>query len=214
MAFDLHKLKSLFVVDETTQNQTTENKEETTTTENNTTPPPVVVGNVDPSILDTLFKSLSDNNLQGFDYFEYKQSLKTLRGMLDEQTAFKSAFATAATMGITKEKLLETANFYVKVLAKEKDKFDEAARSQGGGAVDAKKKEIELTTKSISDKAEQIRKMTDEISAAQTKINELNAFVLQAENKIAETSKNFIASFNTINTEINTDIEKIKQYIQ
>ena len=56
--------------------------------------------------------------------------------------------------------------------------------------------------------------MTDEISAAQTKINELNAFVLQAENKIAETSKNFNASFNTINSEISTDIEKIKQYIQ
>lgn len=213
MAIDLSKLKSLFIVDDTKQTEQTENKDETTSTENKMVQP-VIQGNVDQSILDTLFKSLTENNLQGFDYFEYKQSLKTLRGMLDEQTAFKSAFATAATMGITKEKLLETANFYVKVLAKEKEKFDEAARSQGGGAVDAKKKEIELTTKSISDKSEQIRKLTDEISAAQTKINELNAFVLQAENKIAETSKNFIASFNTINSEINTDIEKIKQYIQ
>lgn len=211
MAIDLHKLKSLFIVDDTTQ---TENKEKTETNTENDTVQPVIQGNVDQSILDTLFKSLSDNNLQGFDYFEYKQSLKTLRGMLDEQTAFKSAFATAATMGITKEKLLETANFYVKVLEKEKDKFDEAARSQGGGAVDAKKKEIELATKSIADKSEQIRKMTDEISAAQAKINELKAFVLQAENKIAETSKNFVASYNTISAEINTDIEKIKQYIQ
>jgi predicted nuclease with TOPRIM domain len=213
MAIDLHKLKSLFIVDDTKQTENKENKEQTDS-ENNTTVPPVIQGNVDQSILDTLFKSLSNNNLQGFDYFEYKQSLKTLRGMLDEQTAFKSAFATAATMGITKDKLLETANFYVKVLEKEKEKFDEAARSQGGGAVDAKKKEIELATKSIADKSEQIRKMTDEISAAQAKINELKAFVLQAENKIAETSKNFVASYNTISTEINTDIEKIKQYIQ
>ncbi len=213
MAIDLSKLKSLFIVDETPKTENTDNTEENNEANKNVVQQPVI-GNVDSVILDTLFKSLSDNNLQGFDYFEYKQSLKTLRSMLDEQTAFKSAFATAATMGITKEKLLETANFYVKVLEKEKEKFDEAARSQGGAAVEQKKKEIELTTKSISDKSEQIRKLTDEISAAQTKINELNAFVLQAETKIAETSKNFIASYSSISTEISTDIEKIKQYIQ
>ncbi|MFN8283736.1 MAG: hypothetical protein U0U67_11005 [Chitinophagales bacterium] len=213
MPLDLNKLKSLFIVEDTTEKTETE-KTEQTTTQNTTVQTTVVPGNVDQTILDTLFKSLSDNNLQGFDYFEYKQSLKTLRGMLDEQTAFKSAFATAATMGITKEKLLETANFYVKVLEKEKEKFDEAARSQGGATIEQKKKEIELTTKSIADKSEQIRKLTDEISAAQTKINELNAFVLQAEAKIADTSKNFIASYNSISSEISTDIEKIKQYIQ
>lgn len=141
MPLDLNKLKSLFIVEDTTEKTETE-KTEQTTTQNTTVQTTVVPGNVDQTILDTLFKSLSDNNLQGFDYFEYKQSLKTLRGMLDEQTAFKSAFATAATMGITKEKLLETANFYVKVLEKEKEKFDEAARSQGGATIEQKRKKL------------------------------------------------------------------------
>ena len=88
MAIDLSKLKSLFIVDDTKQTEQTENKDETSSTENKTVQP-VIQGNVDQSILDTLFKSLTENNLQGFDYFEYKQSLKTLRGMLDEQIAFE-----------------------------------------------------------------------------------------------------------------------------
>lgn len=213
MPLDLNKLKSLFIVDETPK---TENKDTNTdVTQNNTPPPPTTVdGQIDQTILDALLKAMHDNNIQGFDYFEYKQSLKTLRGMLDEATAFKSSYATVATMGVTKDKLIETANYYLKVLNKEKDKFDEAAKSQGGAAVDAKREEMEITKKSISDKSEQIRKLTDEISAAQAKINELQAFVIQAEQKIADTSKNFISSYNSITAEINFDIEKINQYIQ
>ena len=56
--------------------------------------------------------------------------------------------------------------------------------------------------------------MTDEISAAQAKINELQAFIIQAESKISETSQNFVASYITVSSEITSDIEKIKQHIQ
>ena len=215
MAIDINKLKSLFIVDETTEEKkddaattNTENKTVVNTTQQQTT------GKADAHLTETLFKALADNNLQGFDYFEYKQSLKTLRGMLDEPTAFKSAFATAATMGVTKDKLIETANFYLKVLAKEKEKFDAAAKSQGAGTVDAKRKDIDTAKKSITEKSELIRKLTDEISAAQAKINELQAFIIQAESKISETSQNFVASYITVSSEITSDIEKIKQHIQ
>lgn len=214
MAIDINKLKSLFIVDETKE----ENKDNssTATTVVNTTQQQQQqqTGKEDAKITETLFKALSDNNLQSFDYFEFKQSLKTLRGMLDEPTAFKSAFATAATMGITKEKLIESANFYLKVLAKEKEKFDAAAKSQGAGTVDAKRKDIEAAKKSITEKSELIRKLTDEISAAQAKINELQAFIIQAESKISETSQNFVASYISVSSEITSDIEKIKQHIQ
>ncbi len=217
MPLDLNKLKSLFIVDDTTTVENTENNTTTTTTENNTTinttQTQVEGGQIDQTILEALLKAMQDNNIQGFDYFEYKQSLKTLRGMLDEATAFKSSFATVSTMGVTKDKLLETATFYLKVLSKEKDKFDEAAKQQGGAAIEAKRLEMEQTKKSITDMSEKIRILTEDIAAAQAKINELQAFVIQAEQKVAETSKNFISSYNSITSEINFDIEKIKQYI-
>lgn len=215
MAIDFNKIKSIFIVDETTQNQTTEqtteiNKESTNQTNNTAT---TTTGNADKVILETLFKALADNNIQGFDYFEYKQSLKTLLGMLDEATAFKSAYATAATMGITKDKLVESANYYLKVLDKEKEKFTDVVQAQKSDNVKQKEDEIEFAKNTINTKSEQIRKLTDEISEAQAKINELQAFIINATDKITATVANFDASFNQISSEIKSDIQKINQHI-
>ncbi|HNG89366.1 MAG TPA: hypothetical protein PK858_04155, partial [Saprospiraceae bacterium] len=76
---------------------------------------------LDERSLDFLTKALEKNNLPGFDYFEFKRAVATLLEMkIDEDTAFKSAFATAATVGLTKEKLLDTAGYYRNLLDKEK----------------------------------------------------------------------------------------------
>ena len=53
-------------------------------------------GKVSSKFMEILFKAMEDNNLDGFDYLEFKQSLKSLEKMpMDEQTRFKSAFAMA-----------------------------------------------------------------------------------------------------------------------
>ena len=96
--------------------------------------------------------------MEGFDYFEFKQSLATLSKMpLDEATQFKSAFATAATMGITKENLLQSADYYKKVLHKEKEKFDVAVKGQNNANVLKKKEELETLKKVILEKSAQIK---------------------------------------------------------
>ncbi|MEM6967493.1 MAG: hypothetical protein AAF573_22205, partial [Bacteroidota bacterium] len=66
---------------------------------------------LDEKSISFLTGALDRNNLPGFDYIEFKQSLAALAKLnMDEETAFKSAFATAATVGLTKGKLLETAS--------------------------------------------------------------------------------------------------------
>ena len=73
---------------------------------------------LDEKSVDTLTKALNNANLPGFDYLEFKQSLGALSGLnMDEAMGIKSAFATAATMGVTKIKLKETAQHYKSVLA-------------------------------------------------------------------------------------------------
>ena len=48
--------------------------------------------------VDNLLKAIEANNLEGFDYLEYKQSLRSLSSMdMDEATKFNSAFAMAKT---------------------------------------------------------------------------------------------------------------------
>ena len=62
---------------------------------------------LDERSINVLTKALENANLPGFDYLEFKQSLAALTQMnMDEAMAIKSAFATASTMGLTKEKLL------------------------------------------------------------------------------------------------------------
>ncbi len=217
MGIDLNKLKSLFIVtDETNKTETTDNTTNQQTT-NDSTSQQVVTnttgGQADNSIIETLFKAMSENNVQGFDYFEYKQSLKTLLGMLDEPTAFKSAYATAATMGLTKQKLIDSANFYIKVLDKEKEKFTQAVDAQVAANIKGKESEIEQAKNQINEKSEMIRKLTDEISALQQKMNEIQSHIIQATQKIQATSANFEASYQKIASDIKADVEKINQHI-
>lgn len=218
MGIDLNKLKSLFIVsDEPNKENVEENtdkSQQSSETNNNTSSTTISnIGTPDATILETLFKAMTENNIQGFDYFEYKQSLKTLIGMLDETTAFKSAYATAATMGLTKQKLIDSANFYIKVLDKEKEKFTQAVDAQVEANVKGKEAEIEDAKKQINDKSEMIRKLTDEIAGLQQKMNEIQSHIIQATQKIQATSAHFEASYQQIATEIKSDVAKINQHI-
>jgi adenine-specific DNA methylase len=86
--------------------------------------------NMDEKSLDFLTKALQKGNLPGFDYLEFKQSLEALHAMnMDESLAFQSAFATASTMGLTKEKLLKSVSHYQKVLEQEKSSLIKLCKS-------------------------------------------------------------------------------------
>ena len=61
-------------------------------------------GDIDSKSVDFLAKALDKNNIPGFDYLEFKQSLTALKKMgMDAETSIKSAYATASTVGLTKE---------------------------------------------------------------------------------------------------------------
>lgn len=220
MAFDLKKLKGLFIVQDQEvpkvadeQTVALDNKVEMQIKPSNK--PNVVLSNkVDEKIKDTLLQSLLDNNMDGFDYFEFKQSLLTLSKMpLDEETQYKSAFATAATMGITKENLLQSADYYKKVLQREKEKFDLAVKGQNNANVLKKKEELETLKAVILEKSDQIKRLTEEITEHNTQIDEINKFISQAEGKIIGTVNNFESAFTSVNGAIEIDIEKINKHL-
>ena len=208
MAFDFNKLKGLFIVQdpEVPKVENTENTKNEAPSKNSTKKE-ITQPNIS-------LPAAADNNMEGFDYFEFKQSLATLSKMpLDEATQFKSAFATAATMGITKENLLQSADYYKKVLHKEKEKFDVAVKGQNNANVLKKKEELETLKKVILEKSAQIKRLTDEITGHNEQIEQGNKFVNEAEGKILGTVNNFEASFNSVNGAIEIDIEKIKKHL-
>ena len=161
-----------------------------------------------------LTSALEKNNLPGFDYIEYKQSLVALAGMsMEEETAFKSAYATASTLGLTKEKLLKTAEHYKKVLMNEKVQFDAALQKQVNQRVNNKLEELNKLKKQIDDYKQKIAQLEKKIAQNQETIEKQDDVIQKAKEKIESTKDGFELTLQSLVNEIDKDINNINTYI-
>lgn len=196
----------------TTQATNTSSSNTTDTTTVNTSESQ---GTKDDKIIDTLFQAIENSNLNGFDYLEFKRSVKGLEKMVaDEATRFKSAFATASTIGITMDKLVETADYYAKVLDKEKSQFIQAAKDQSEHLIDNRKKELQHLLKSLEEKKKMIDEMQNDLIKGEERIRQIQDGIKSATVNIENTKKNFETSWSFLKEQIITDIEKIKTYLK
>jgi len=178
-------------------------------------PSPHAGGAVDQRIFESLEKAMEENNQQGFDYFEYKNSLKTLAGIIpDEATRYKSAYATAATMGLTVDRLLESAAFYKTVLERERDNFTRAVNQQVDLNVTAKQKDAERLQTLIAQKAEQIKRLTEEIGMHQEELAKAQGVITEATSRIEATKHNFHFTLEAVVNQIQADIQNIQRYLR
>jgi len=169
---------------------------------------------LDQKSVDFLTKALEKSNLPGFDYLEFKQSLEALSELnMDEETAYKSAYATASTVGLTKTKLLETAGHYNKVLANEKAQFDSALQKQIEQKVAGKEGEVTKLRDQIVKHEEKIVQLQGQIAKFQKTIDGADAQIDAAKKKIEATREGFEHTHQSILNQIKKDIENIKKYL-
>lgn len=169
---------------------------------------------LDEKSLQFLTKALEKNNLPGFDYIEFKQALGNLQAMdIMDELAYKSAFATASTVGVTKDKLLKTAEHYKQILAKEKAQFDEALRKQMEQRVQTKQLEVEKLKKQIEEYKAKIIELEDRISKAQVTIDSADEHIQAARHKIETTKTSFEFTHQSIINQIDQDIDSIQRYL-
>lgn len=213
-------IKSLFIVEEEGNKSSSKSSTKTPPKPSNKTAPiksesiTGEPGKVTSKFMDVLFASMEQNNLEGFDYLEYKQSLQSLKKMpMDEATRYKSAYAMAQTMGATPANLVQTAQHYLHILEKEEKKFEKAVSNQVNTQIGSKKNEIKGLDETIKAKADQIQKLTQEIDNHQKQKEGLQKEISQASVKVETTKNNFIASYNTLVSQIQGDIDRIKQYL-
>lgn len=239
---NLKNLKSLFILDdeETTPKQEKEKKvEEKTPKEkqrnvplkpkNKQMPPPLpktvqsskkkIINTIKPSIDERHYKMLlqamEDNNLDDFDYLEFKNSLKALEALpLDEATKYKSAFATASTMGLTFDNLVKTANYYKTIIDKEKDKFRAVLKQQVTQKILSKDQERQKLAQIVDHKQKQIALLEAEISEHNKELCDIDDYINDVSNKIEETKQNFVATYQHLQGKLDADIEKINKYLK
>ena len=166
---------------------------------------------LDERSLKSLLTALDNANLPGFDYLEFKQSVNALQDMgMDDKTAFKSAFAAASTMGLTKDKLVETAKHYTKVLANEMDQFEQACKSQIDRKVNSKKTEVEALRQKIKEYEAKIEQLKEQIQKSQTTIDKADETIQAEMDKINNTKEAFDYTFKSVLNQIMVDIESIE----
>jgi len=171
-------------------------------------------GTPDNKFTEMLFKAIEDNNLDGFDYLEFKQSLQSLKKVeVDEVKRFQSAFAMASTMGLTKTKLFESAQHYAKVLGSEEQKFSDAFQKQRNGQIKDRETKGQMLTKSIKSKEEQIKKLQAEIVKEKEQLANIEQNINKAMAKVEATKERFYGSYNMVLNQIKGDIDKFKEYL-
>ncbi|MEM7101882.1 MAG: hypothetical protein AAF502_02050 [Bacteroidota bacterium] len=224
----LKKLKSLFIIEEEgpePNKEKTADKKESDNKSQKPKPKPVpkpsialdpnVKGKVDPRFTNTLLKAIEANNLDGFDYLEFKQALKNMSKIEpDESKAFQAAFITAQTLGVTPGKLADSARFYIDILKKEENKFNQALQQQQSTNVTQREEQLKKLQSDIKTKTEKVNALQAEIKAHEGKLEKLKGEVDSYANKIMVTKSNFDASFVALKQQLETDIDKMEKYLK
>ncbi len=170
---------------------------------------------LDPKSLEFLFNAIKANTLQGFDYLKFKQSVLSLKDAMgmSEEVAIKSAFATATTLGITREHFLENISHYSMVLQKEKAEFDAAHNKQKNLKVNQKQNETTFLQEKIKAHQAQIMELEKQIKEFQSKIDNADKEIEEAKQKIQETKSRFEETYTHFEAVLKSDIETFNKYL-
>jgi len=169
---------------------------------------------IDPRSLEFIAQAIEKNNLPGFDYFEFKRAVTQLGAMkLDEATAYKSAFTTAATLGITKEKLIETAGYYRNVVEKEKEAFAKALDNQTATKVAARQQEVSRLRDQIERHKIEIARLQDEIGGYLNQADAAEAAVKSESEKLEKSKTAFEKAHQSVLTTIDKDVEGMHKFL-
>src|SRR5258707_12605819 len=163
-------------------------------------------GAADNRMVEYFDKLFSDANIPGPYYFEFSKMVAALKAVPDEFSRFCAAYAGLQVQGLTKEKLLSTAEEYLKVLDTDAAHFHSTVEAALQEKVHGKKAEAE-------EKGQRIQALSKEISDLQNQIAVLQAEIRDSEQKITGRSGDYTAESAARKQQIAADIEKIKQYI-
>jgi chromosome segregation ATPase len=173
-----------------------------------------IADSYDRKSADFLATALAKAMTRDFDYMKYRQSLNAMQDLnLDETTAFRSAYAAARAMSVTKEALINSANQYLSILMQEKNQFDTALSNQVKERVSAKRDEVVKLQQRIEEMKQKIREFESRINEYQGKIDTADDDVEAAKQKIHETKERFETAFQAFTEVISRDIDRINQFL-
>lgn len=151
-------------------------------------------------------KLLSEANIPGPDYYEFARMIAVMQAIPDEAARYSAAFAGLQAQGLNKERLLDTAGEYLRILATDAAQFQATVDASYREKVHDREMEAE-------DKAGRIRALSQEIVQLQQQISAMNADIRASREKLVAGSSAYSDESTRRQEDIRRDIEKINQYI-
>lgn len=176
-------------------------------------------GEISKSSLDKFLKvlanSMESSNMEGYDYLEFKQALRSLDEIEeDEAKRYITSFTLAKTMGAKKESLIKSAKFYLGILEQEENKFNDSLKKQIDSKLHNRKQSLENLKERKGKKEEQIKKLQLEIKEINKKIGVNQKEMDAAAQNVVSVQKSFHAAYDLIVNQINEDVKKIETYLK
>ena len=174
-------------------------------------------GVFDQKFYDGFLQIIEKNNVEGIDYFEFARAKKAndaIPGMA-ESMKFQVAFATLKANApiLTKDTLIQTADFYVTKLDEEEKNFNSEMQSEIESEVNSRISQAQSKQNEIAQKQEEINKLQLEIGTLNGEIGALNIEAQNVKAKIESTAKNFKVSLEVLKSQIAQDKVNIQQFI-
>ena len=182
-------------------------------------PAPVssVPGSIDPKFAQHFADVLAQNNPAGPDYFEFRETLRSLSNLgLTEDKQYQAAWASFKALAGTTDvsTLTNTANQFVTALSKDRDAFGksvEAATAERVGGLQNEQKRLQTDNEAL---AKQLLAIQQQIDANTGRLTAINGEITGQSAKITQNKQNYEATFAHFTDQIKGDIAKITQYLK
>ncbi|HLX66593.1 MAG TPA: hypothetical protein VKR41_06345, partial [Puia sp.] len=140
-------------------------------------------------------KLLSEANIPGPDYYEFARMIAVMQAIPDEAARYNAAFAGLQVQGLNRERLLDTADGYLRIMTTDAEQFQ--------ATVDASYREkVHGPEAEAEEKTGRIRALSQEIVQLQQQISALQEEVRSSKERLAAGSGGYTAESNRRQQEI------------
>ena len=174
-------------------------------------------GSIDTKFVDHFAAVLGKANLQGPDYFEFREILRNLSTLgLPEDKQFQAAWASFKAMAGTADPqtLTVAANQYLSALNSDRDSFlksVETAIQDRIGGLQAEQKKLQADNDGIG---KQIAELQQRLGKNTERLTQIGGEVIEQSTKINQNKANFEATYTNFTEQIRADVAKIGSYLK
>ena len=178
---------------------------------------PAPTGTVDAKFAEHFAGVLAKNNLPGPDYFEFRETLRSLASLgLSEDQQYQAAWASFKALGGAPDvaRLTSTANQYLAILGKDREAFGqsvEAAIAERVGGLQREQQQLQADSEALS---RQLAEIQQKLAANATRLAAIGGEVAEQSGRLNQNRQNYEATYGHFTSQIRADLAKIDQYLK